>query len=607
MSSRCTAHLVRAAVSAVLACTFLAPLRASAQTPEAKVQALSERFWAWRATEQPFTNDDIPRIDRPAGFVSHWSAQDVAGYQQRIAAFDREWRALDVSTAPVPVQVDYRLIGSAIARVYWELQVIPDWKRNPFFYVDQGLASMYMLMLVHQPFTPERQREVVLRLASVPRLLEEGRANLTDMRQPYAVIAMGDLATIEDRMQRFRDGVHTAANFSPEELAKFDTAEDAAVKALVAYREWLRPQIAGLKKETAVGREGYLYFLRNVALLPYTPEQILADGEIEFQRAVAFEALQKAANTGLPETPLYPTAEAQIADEIKTEASMRAYLTSHGILNGDPPGVQHYHYVAEPPYISALGFLAVQDDLTSLARLNEDGSSYKGKPALGSFFAGITARDIRPLTNHEGMPGHYFQMAWSMHNPDPVRRYYYDSETQEGIGFYAEEMMMIAGLYDQQPKTKEAIYAMSRLRALRVTVDVKLALGEFTLPQAQDYLQKTVPMDEGTARGEAFMFASTPGQAITYQIGKMDILKGLTMAELQQGSKFSLQKYQDYVWLNGSVPFSLQRWELLGDKTGVPPVPASFEWRESSASQRGTANLQLPSQASSTPPPSDEE
>ena len=45
-------------------------------------------------------------------------------------------------------------------------------------------------------------------------------------------------------------------------------------------------------------------------------------------------------------------------------------------------------------------------------------------------------------------------------------------------------------------------------------------------------------MDEGTARSEAFMFASTPGQAITYQIGKMDILKGLTMAKLQQGSAF---------------------------------------------------------------------
>jgi uncharacterized protein (DUF885 family) len=565
-------------MGAMFAFCLLMPSRASAQTAEAQVQALSERFWAWRATEQPFTNDDIPRLDRPAGFVAHWSAKDVAAYQQRLAAFEKEWRALDVSGAPVSVQVDYRLIGSAIARVYWELEVIPDWKRNPFFYVDQGLTSMYMLMLVHEPFTPEREREVVLRLESVPRLLEEGRGNLTDMRQPYAVIAMGDLAKIEERMQKFREGVHAAAGFAPEELAKFDAAEDAAVKALVSYREWLRPQVDGLKKETAVGREGYLYFLRNVALLPYTPEQILADGEIEFQRAVGFEALQQAANKGLPETPVYPTLEAQIADEVKQESSMRTYLTSHGVLTGDPAGVQHYKYVAVPPYVAALGFLAVQDDLTSPARLNVDGSSYKGKPALGGFWANITSRDVRPLTNHEGMPGHYFQMAWSMHNPDPVRRHYYDSETQEGIGFYAEEMMMIAGLYDAQPKTKEAIYALNRLRTLRVAVDVKLALGEFTLPQAQAFLENTVPMDEGTARSEAFMFASTPGQAITYQIGKMDILKGLTMAELQQGKAFSLQKYQDYVWLNGSVPFSLQRWELLGDKTDVPAIAPSFAW-----------------------------
>jgi uncharacterized protein (DUF885 family) len=178
------------------------------------------------------------------------------------------------------------------------------------------------------------------------------------------------------------------------------------------------------------------------------------------------------------------------------------------------------------------------------------------------------------------MPGHYFQMAWSMHHPDPVRRHYYDSESQEGIGFYAEEMMMIAGLYESTPKMKEAIYALNRLRTLRVTVDVKLALGQFTLPEAQAYLTHTVPMDEGTARSEAFMFASTPGQAITYQIGKMDILKGLTMAKLQQGDKFNLQAYQDFVWLNGSVPFSLQRWELLGDASDVPGISPSLAWMD---------------------------
>ncbi len=28
---------------------------------------LSDSFWQWRAVEQPFSDDDIPRIERPVG------------------------------------------------------------------------------------------------------------------------------------------------------------------------------------------------------------------------------------------------------------------------------------------------------------------------------------------------------------------------------------------------------------------------------------------------------------------------------------------------------------------------------------------------------------
>ena len=38
-----------------------------------------------------------------------------------------------------------------------------------------------------------------------------------------------------------------------------------------------------------------------------------------------------------------------------------------------------------------------------------------------------------------------------------------------------------------------------RVRALRVEVDVRLALGEFTLEQAAKYLEEKVPMDPGMA------------------------------------------------------------------------------------------------------------
>lgn len=548
---------------------------------EPRVQAMSERFWTWRATEQPFTDDDIPRLERPAGFVARWSAADVAGYERRIAELEAEWRVLDaageVSRAAVTTQVDWRLVGSAIARVRWELEVLPQWRRNPEFYVDQGLGAVYEAMLPPAPFSAERQHEVLLRLESVPRLLDEGRANLSDMRRPYATVAMSNLDGIEAAMRGFRDGVHDTGVMASEG-ARFDAAEDRAAKALVAYREWLRPQIAGMAAETAVGRAGYEYFLRNVALLPYTPGQMQAVGETEFARAVGFEALQQAANTGLPETPLYPSAAAQIEEERGQEVVIRGYMEEHGILS-EPPGVQHYSYAAIPPYIAALSFLGVTDDLTGPSRLLSNATSYKSPPSAAMpFFDAITARDVRPLMIHEGVPGHYYQMAWSWHSPDPVRRHYYDSQSNEGIGFYAEEMMLVGGLFDQTPRTKEAIYSMMRLRALRVVVDVKLALGEFTLDQAAEYLRQTVPMDRATARDEAAMFASTPGQAITYQIGKYDLLRLMTEAREKDGAAFRLRRFQDYLWLNGNVPFSLLRWELLGNKDRVPPVPETFAW-----------------------------
>jgi len=131
-------------------------------------------------------------------------------------------------------------------------------------------------------------------------------------------------------------------------------------------------------------------------------------------------------------------------------------------------------------------------------------------------------------------------------------------------------MMLQAGFFDDNAQTRETIYSFMRLRALRVEVDVKLALGEFTLQQAADYLEKTVPMDRKTALGEASMFASTPGQAISYQVGKIQIMEMLSDARRARGKDFSMLEFNDFVWNNGNVPIALQRWEMLGDASEVP-------------------------------------
>ncbi len=131
--------------------------------------------------------------------------------------------------------------------------------------------------------------------------------------------------------------------------------------------------------------------------------------------------------------------------------------------------------------------------------------------------------------------------------------------------------MLQAGLFDDSSRTRAIIYSFMRLRALRVEVDVKLALGLFTIDEAAEYLRTRTPMDDETARYEAVFFASIPGQAITYQIGKLQIIKFLADARRLLGNGFNLRAFHDFVWKNGNVPIALQRMEYLGlrDEVGL--------------------------------------
>ena len=93
--------------------------------------------------------------------------------------------------------------------------------------------------------------------------------------------------------------------------------------------------------------------------------------------------------------------------------------------------------------------------------------------------------------------------------------------------------------------------------------DVKLALGEFTIDQAADYLEQKLNLDRHTAVEEAIFFAATPGQAISYQIGKLQTLSFLSAARSQLGERFDLRQFHDYLWRNGNVPIALLQAEFL--------------------------------------------
>ena len=102
---------------------------------------------------------------------------------------------MDPHSWTVAEQVDYRLIGSALARVRWELDVNPRWQRDPTFYLNQTLTAIVETLVQPPPFDARRTDELLTRMADDSRNYQDGEANLRPLR-PFAQLAIDALAQI---------------------------------------------------------------------------------------------------------------------------------------------------------------------------------------------------------------------------------------------------------------------------------------------------------------------------------------------------------------------------------------------------------------------------
>jgi len=534
-------------------------------TSESAVQtaALAAEFWAWRSAQQPRTSDDIPRLVRPADWLPAWSPADVAAYRERITEFDAAWRsitipAIDTDAAGRAAIVDHALVGSAIARVKFELDVARTYATHPGFYVDACLGVYFDLLLTPPPFGADRTEAIIAALEHTPTALGWGRDNLGgSLVDDFRIVTIRTLTDIEPTLL---ESVTALASFVP--AAKVDAltaAGELAIAELVAYRDWLAT--ADAEPWAPIGEAGMEAFFRTIALNPLTIDDIQRIGLSELERAEGLSAIE-AAIVGDAKADLLPTIDAQVERERLDELAVRDFYESNNILS-QPDTLGHYLVGAMPPYLASIRWLGVTDDLTDDDRVDEDGISYMPDPTPDlSFFYDANARDPRAGIIHEG--AHYQQLALSWRHPTLLRRRYYDSGPNEGIAFYNEELMLRTGMFDDAPGTRSAIYAFLRLRAMRVLVDVGLATGRESIDGAAALMSERVPMDLETALHEASYFASIPAQALTYQVGKNQILAFLADAARIQGADFDLRAFHDSLWLNGNVPIALQRFELLG-------------------------------------------
>jgi hypothetical protein len=306
------------------------------------LQALADDFWQWRSRYQPFSKDDIPRIDHPAG-PGDWSAASIARQRAALREYETQWKRLNSEGWDRVQQVDYRLIGSAITRVRWELDLNRRWERDPSFYLDQTLTALLEALVQPPPLDTNRRQEIVERMSEIPGILEEGKKNLRPVR-PFARLAIADLQEIRAKLMRVQAEVAPLLQEKGDENAGsplFRQATEAAIEALESYRSWLEQRLDKMPTDAAVGRANYEFFLNQVALLPYTPEQLFAVSAQEWARAVSFEQYETVRNQGVSELKIRASLEDEIRKSQTDEVAIRKFLEDKGILTV-PQEIHHY-------------------------------------------------------------------------------------------------------------------------------------------------------------------------------------------------------------------------------------------------------------------------
>src|SRR5207248_7860780 len=119
-------------------------------------------------------------------------------------AFEGRWKKIGSTQAnwPISKQVDYKLMGSALSRVRWELEINPRWRRDPNFYIEQTLTALAEALTVPAPYDEARSREILTRIENIPSILNQASENLEDPPAPFANVAIQNLDGIRERLRK---------------------------------------------------------------------------------------------------------------------------------------------------------------------------------------------------------------------------------------------------------------------------------------------------------------------------------------------------------------------------------------------------------------------
>jgi uncharacterized protein (DUF885 family) len=442
------------------------------------------------------------------------------------------------------------------------------------------VAGVFPLLVRELGTTGQRVEALASRLMAVPELLAQARDALEPGLSTAAVESGIDFAEgLLDLVGPTARGF--AASVGRE--GAVDGASGAAETALAAFRDHLRDELAPTATSECGAGEGVLAdVLRWEHVLDETPESLAAFGrEVLDETKAAMEAVAGASGyAGAREAvaaaqTATPTAAGLVDAYRAAVEEARAYTVEHDIA-GLPAG-EELEVVATPAFLRSLLPFAAYDAPGPFAE-RQLGFYYVtpppddlGEAEVQDILRGHSTASLRTTGVHEAYPGHHLQLVSANFAPTLARRIAGLPDggnlLVEGWAFYCEELMDREGFLD------DPVIRLMRLndqvwRACRVVIDVELHLGRMGLDEAVDFLVREAAMNRREAELECRRYAEEPGQAMSYLLGKREVMRLAEQWGAARGG--TLRAFHDELLSWGSLPPAVIAWGM-----GLGPRPAA--------------------------------
>lgn len=500
---------------------------------------------------------------------------------------------LDRDQLSRPNQVDAELLAHEIESNIWQIETLQEWAWNPLFFVNISGGSIYSLM--SRDFAPiaDRLGAATARLEQMPRFLEQARGSLQPARVPkiHAETAMSQnqgLNTIIDTMI-----VPEMDALTADQRARLEAAIETAKNAVADHQTWLEEELLPRANgDFRIGAELYDTKLAFALNSPLGRKEIRARAEREYE-AVRNEMYEVAKTvyatkhpmTAFPDDPDGSYKQAIIRAGL--EEAYRALPPRDGIVDIAKAQLQEAidfvveHDIVEMPEdpVEIIIMPEFQRGV-SVAYLDPPGPLDRNQPAfyavaplpedwtdeqVESFLREYNLYSIQDLTIHEGVPGHYLQLALSNRYPSVLRSVLWSGSFVEGWAVYAEQMMIEEGYQDYDP-LQRLITLKWYLRGItNAIIDSAIHVDGMTRDEAMKLMVEGGFQEEREAAGKWVRAQLTSAQLSTYFVGYQEHRELRREIEQAWGEEFTLRRYHDQLLSYGSPPVRFVRALMLGE------------------------------------------